>query len=197
MLDLGAGTGQLSAPLLAAGHDVVAVDTSADMLAQLAVGSPASRRSSPGPRTCRCRRRRRRRGGRPGGALVRPGPASRSSAGCCGREAPSVHLAHPEDTSDWSVAIAGLLAADARDQTGDRPESDQAVVDAFAVALDAAVTAHTTPWVHRCRRRPSSDGPPAAAASPCSTRPRARSTSAGSATCSPRIPRPGATTYST
>src|SRR5687767_4042334 len=40
VLDLGAGTGQLSESLVAAGHDVVAADTSADMLAQLAVRLP-------------------------------------------------------------------------------------------------------------------------------------------------------------
>ncbi len=54
-----------------------------------------------------------------------------------------------EDTAAWSVALAGLLAADARDQQGDRPESNRAVVEAFAVELDAEVTAYTTRWVHR------------------------------------------------
>ena len=132
-------------PLLAAGHDVVAVDTSADMLAQLAVRLPgvptfvagaedlplpdadvdvvvagqAAHWFDPARASAEFRR------------VLRPG----------GAVGFTWHTR--EDTSDWSVAMAGLLAADARDQTGDRPESNQAVVDAFAVALDAAVTAHT------------------------------------------------------
>lgn len=43
VLDIGAGTGLLSEPLAAAGHDVVAVDTSADMLAQLHARLPGVR----------------------------------------------------------------------------------------------------------------------------------------------------------
>ena len=151
VLDLGAGTGQLSEPLLAAGHDVVAVDTSGDMLAQLAARLP----------------------GVPtfvAGAEDLPLPDGDVDAVVAGQAA---HWFHPprasaefrrvlrpggavgftwhtrEDTSDWSVALAGLLAADARDQTGDRPESNRAVVDAFAAELRAEVTAHATRWVHR------------------------------------------------
>src|SRR5215218_10805789 len=40
ILDLGAGTGLLTERLVAAGHDVVAADTSADMLAQLSARLP-------------------------------------------------------------------------------------------------------------------------------------------------------------
>ena len=151
VLDLGAGTGQLSEPLRAAGHDVVAVDTSADMLAQLVARLPgvptfvagaedlplpdddvdvvvagqAAHWFDPVRASAEFRR------------VLRPG----------GAVGFTWHTR--EDTSDWSVALAGLLAADARDQAGDRPESNQAVVDAFAAELDAAVTAHTTTWVHR------------------------------------------------
>ena len=41
VLDLAAGTGLLTAPIAAAGHDVVAVDPAAGMLAQLASGLPS------------------------------------------------------------------------------------------------------------------------------------------------------------
>ena len=151
VLDLGAGSGQLSEPLLAAGHDVVAVDTSADMLAQLGARLPgvptfvagaedlplpdgdvdvvvagqAAHWFDPVRASVEFRR------------VLRPG----------GAVGFTWHTR--EDASDWSVALAGLLAADARDQTGERPESNQAVVDAFAAGLDASVTAHTTTWVHR------------------------------------------------
>jgi SAM-dependent methyltransferase len=151
VLDLGAGTGQLTEPLLAAGHDVVAADTSAGMLTQLSARLPgvptfvAGAEELPLPdddvevvvaaqaahwfdpvRAAAEFRRVLRRGGAVGFTW---------------------HTR--QDTTDWSVALAGLLAADARDQTGDRPEGNQAVVDAFATQLRAEVTAHTTRWVHR------------------------------------------------
>ena len=151
ILDLGAGTGQLSAPLVAAGHDVVAADTSADMLSQLTARLP----------------------GVPAfvaGAEDLPLPDDDVDAVVAGQaahwfdpvraSAEFLRVLRPggavgftwhtrEDTTDWSVALAGLLAADARDQAGDRPESNQAVVDAFAAALRADVTPYRTRWVHR------------------------------------------------
>lgn len=40
MLDLGAGTGKLSATVLAAGHETIAVEPDAAMLAELSTGIP-------------------------------------------------------------------------------------------------------------------------------------------------------------
>jgi SAM-dependent methyltransferase len=151
ILDLGAGTGQLTEPLVAAGHDVVAADTSAGMLEQLRVRLPgvptfvagaerlplpdadldvvlaaqAAHWFDPVRASAEFRR------------VLRPG----------GAVGFTWHTR--QDTADWSVALAGLLAADARAQNGDRPESNQAVVDAFAAELRAEVSAHTTRWVHR------------------------------------------------
>ncbi len=151
VLDLGAGTGQLTEPLLAAGHDVLVADTSAGMLAELGARLPgvptfvagaealplpdddvdlvltaqAAHWFDPVRASAEFRR------------VLRPG----------GAVGFTWHTR--QDTADWSVALAGLLAAEARDQAGDRPESNQAVVDAFAVELRAEVTAHTTRWVHR------------------------------------------------
>jgi hypothetical protein len=47
------------------------------------------------------------------------------------------------------VELAGLLAEGTRDQTGDRPESNRSIVDAFAAELSADVQEHTSRWVHR------------------------------------------------
>jgi SAM-dependent methyltransferase len=151
VLDLGAGTGQLSEPLLAAGHDVVAADTSADMLVAL-------RGRLPGVPTVVA------------GAEELPLPDDDVDAVVAGQAA---HWFDPvraaaefrrvlrpggtvgfawntrEDTTDWSRALAELQAADARDQTGDRPESNAAVVAAFAAELGGSVVAHTTRWAHR------------------------------------------------
>ena len=42
-----------------------------------------------------------------------------------------------------------MQAEGTRDQTGDRPEGNQAIVDAFAAQLGADVEAHHARWVHR------------------------------------------------
>ena len=54
-----------------------------------------------------------------------------------------------EDSAPWAAALNQLLAADSRDQSGDRPEGNRSVVDAFARELDAEVATRTTRWVHR------------------------------------------------
>jgi SAM-dependent methyltransferase len=151
ILDLGAGTGLLTEGLVAAGHDVVAADVSADMLAQLAARLPgvptfvASAESLPLPDADRdvvvaaqaahwfdpvVASREFRRVLRPGGAV-------------------GFVWNTREDTEPWAVALAGLQAEGTRDQTGDLPEGNQAVVDAFAAELRADVRTHTSRWVHR------------------------------------------------
>lgn len=151
ILDLGAGTGQLSESLVAAGHDVVAVDTSADMLEQLrarlpgvptfvgraeelplpdddvdaVVAAQAAHWFEPARAAAEFRR------------VLRPG----------GAVGFTWHTR--EDTTAWSRALAELLAADARDQTGDRPESNAAVVEAFAAELGGEVVAYATRWTQR------------------------------------------------
>ena len=151
ILDLGAGTGQLSESLVAAGHDVVAADTSADMLAQLAVRLPgvptlvAAAEDLP----------------LPDGdvdAVVAAQAAHWFDPVAASREFRRVlrpggavgfvwHLR--EDSAPWAAALNELLAAEARDQQGDRPEGNQAVVDAFAAQLDADVSIRAARWVHR------------------------------------------------
>jgi len=54
-----------------------------------------------------------------------------------------------EATQPWERELDRVLGAGTRDQTGDLPEGNQAVVDAFAAQLDADVTAHRSHWVQR------------------------------------------------
>jgi hypothetical protein len=54
-----------------------------------------------------------------------------------------------EDDASWAAALSRLVAAEWRDQEGDHPAGDQAVVEAFARALGAEVSTRTTRWVHR------------------------------------------------
>jgi SAM-dependent methyltransferase len=54
-----------------------------------------------------------------------------------------------DDRSPWATELADFLAPDTRDQHGDAPEGNRAVVAAFAGELDAEVEAFTTRWVHR------------------------------------------------
>ena len=151
ILDLGAGTGQLTESLLAAGHDVVAADTSAEMLAQLTARLPdvptlvAAAEDLP----------------LPDGdvdVVVAAQAAHWFDPAVAGREFRRVlrpggavgfvwHMR--EESAPWAVALNRLLAADARDQQGDRPEGNQAVVDAFAAQLGAEVATRTARWVHR------------------------------------------------
>jgi SAM-dependent methyltransferase len=151
ILDLGAGTGQLSESLLAAGHDVVAADTSADMLAQLRVRLPdvptllARAEDLPLPDD-------------DVDAVVAAQAAHWFDPVTASREFRRVLRPGGtvgfiwnmrEDSAPWAAALNRLLAAEARDQQGDLPEGNRAVVDAFAAELDAEVTARTARWVQR------------------------------------------------
>src|SRR5215207_4679429 len=149
ILDLGAGTGQLTEPLLAAGHDVLAADVSAGMLAELGARLPgvptfvagAEALPLPDDDLDLVLAAQAAHWFHPVGASAEFRRVLRDDGGAVGF---TWHTR--QDTADWSVALAGLLAADARDQTGDRPESNQAVVDAFAAHLRADVTAHVVHW---------------------------------------------------
>ncbi|HJX44034.1 MAG TPA: methyltransferase domain-containing protein, partial [Geodermatophilus sp.] len=128
VLDLGAGTGLLTGVLLAAGHEVVAVDPSAEMLAQLrerhpdvpadvggaeavplpdhsvdaVVAGQAAHWFDPGPAAAELRR------------VLRPG-------GVVG-----LVWNTRDETVPWVAALGEALAAEARDH-----EADQGVVAAF------------------------------------------------------------------
>ena len=136
VLDLGAGTGLLTDQLVAAGHEVVAVDLSAEMLDQLrgrhpqvtaevggaealpladasvdaVVAGQAAHWFTPAPAAAELRR------------VLRPGGV----------------VGFVWNTRDervpWVRALGELLAAEARDH-----EADQSVVEAFAAALPADV----------------------------------------------------------
>jgi SAM-dependent methyltransferase len=152
ILDLGAGTGLLTAALVAAGHDVVAADVSADMLAELTARLPgvptlvAGAESLPLPDGDR-------------DVIVAAQAAHWFEPRAASREfrrvlAPGGAVGFVWNTQQastpWAVDLAALLAeGGTRDQTGDLPEGNQAIVDAFAAELDADVEFSRTRWVHR------------------------------------------------
>ncbi|MGY1747198.1 class I SAM-dependent methyltransferase [Blastococcus sp. SYSU D00695] len=146
VLDLGAGTGLLTEVLLAAGHEVVAVDPSAEMLGQL-------RARRPGVETA------------VGDAEALPLPGRAVDAVVAGqaahwfRPAPAAaelrRVLRPggvvglvwntrDERVPWVRALGEALAAEARG-----PEADRAVVDAFARALPARVEHATSRVVQR------------------------------------------------
>jgi SAM-dependent methyltransferase len=136
VLDLGAGTGLLTRALLAAGHEVVAVDPSEPMLAQLRARLPEVATAT-------------------GGAEALPLPDADVDAVVAGQAA---HWFDPAPTAAelrrvlrpggvvglvwntrdervaWVRALGQLLAAEARDH-----EADQGVVDRLAAELPATV----------------------------------------------------------
>ncbi|HYO35576.1 MAG TPA: methyltransferase domain-containing protein [Geodermatophilus sp.] len=146
VLDLGAGTGLLTDVLLAAGHDVVAVDPSAEMLAQLRARHPHVPAHV-------------------GGAEAVPLPDASVDAVVAGQAA---HWFDPDpaaaelrrvlrpggvvglvwntrdETVPWVAALGAALAAEARDH-----EADQGVVAAFAAALPADVATARSAVVQR------------------------------------------------
>ncbi|WP_369130933.1 class I SAM-dependent methyltransferase [Modestobacter roseus] len=136
VLDLGAGTGLLTDVLLAAGHDVVAVDPSEPMLDQLRARLPHVPAAV-------------------GGAEAIPLPDGDVDAVVAGQAAhwfdvgpaaaelrrvlrPGGVVGFVWNTRDervpWVAALEELLADEARDH-----EADQTVVDRFAAALPAEV----------------------------------------------------------
>ncbi|WP_336030189.1 class I SAM-dependent methyltransferase [Geodermatophilus sp. FMUSA9-8] len=146
VLDLGAGTGLLTDALLAAGHEVVAVDPSPEMLGEL-------RARHPGVPT------------HVGGAEAIPLPAADVDAVVAGQAA---HWFDPrpaaaelrrvlrpggvvgfvwntrDETVPWVAALGAALAAEARGH-----EADQGVVDTFAAALPADVATARSSLVQR------------------------------------------------
>jgi SAM-dependent methyltransferase len=151
IVDVGAGTGLLSARLVDAGHDVAAVDTSADMLAELSARLPRVPTSVNGAEALPL----------PDADvdLVVAGQAAHwFDPVAAGRE--FLRVLRPggavgliwntwEDRTPWAHELAALLAPDTRVQQGDTDEGNAAVVRAFAAAMDADVEAFTTRWVHR------------------------------------------------
>jgi ubiquinone/menaquinone biosynthesis C-methylase UbiE len=151
ILDLGAGTGLLTEALVAAGHDVVAADVSADMLTRLAERLPQVptlvARAEQLPL--------------PDGdvdVVVAAQAAHWFDPPAASREFRRVLRASGavgfvwntrDDRAPWAAELAALLAEGTRDQTGDRPEGNRAVVEAFAAELDAEVASRTTAWAHR------------------------------------------------
>nr|WP_279590915.1 class I SAM-dependent methyltransferase [Modestobacter marinus] len=149
VLDLGAGTGLLTDRLVAAGHEVVAVDLSGEMLAQLRERLPQVRAAT-------------------GGAESIPLPDHDVDAVVAGQAAhwfdvgpaaaelrrvlrPGGVVGLVWNTRDervpWVRALGRLLADEARDH-----EADQTVVDRFAAVLpadvvvaDSAVVQQVTP----------------------------------------------------
>jgi SAM-dependent methyltransferase len=151
VLDLGAGTGLLTEALVAAGHDVVAADVSADMLAELTARLPevptlvASAESLPLPDGDR-------------DLIVAAQAAHWFEPAAASKEflrvlAPGGAVGFVWNTqvatAPWTVELLGLLAEGTRDQTGDTPEGNQPIVDAFTAELAADVESFRTQWVHR------------------------------------------------
>lgn len=152
ILDLGAGTGLLTEALVAAGHDVVAADVSADMLAELTARLPdvptlvAGAESLPLPDGDR-------------DVVVAAQAAHWFDPVAASKEflrvlAPGGAVGFvwniQQATEPWAEELARLQAeGGTRDQTGDRPEGNQAIVDAFATQLRADVEVHRNRWVHR------------------------------------------------
>jgi SAM-dependent methyltransferase len=146
VLDLGAGTGLLTDVLLAAGHEVVAVDVSKPMLEQLSARLPQVATAT-------------------GGAEAIPLPDADVDAVVAGQAA---HWFEPvpaaaelrrvlrpggavgliwntrDERVPWVGALGELLAAEARDH-----EADQGVVDVFAAALPATVEVFDSGTVQR------------------------------------------------
>ena len=146
VLDLGAGTGLLTGALLAAGHEVVAVDPAAPMLAELRARHPqvvthvgeaeavplpdgsvdavvagqAAHWFDPGPAAAELRR------------VLRPGGAVGLVWNTRDEEVP------------WVAALGRVLAGAARAHA-----ADEDVVDAFAGALGARVEHHRSGIVQR------------------------------------------------
>ena len=146
VLDLGAGTGLFTEQLLAAGHEVVAVDPSADMLAQLTERLPQVRTAV-------------------GGAEAVPLPDAGVDAVVAAQAAHwfDPAAASPElrrvlrpggvvgfvwnvrdETVPWVGALGARLTAEARDH-----EADRGVVAGFAAALPADVVEHESRVVQR------------------------------------------------
>jgi len=146
VLDLGAGTGKLTDELLAAGHEVVAVDPSVDMLAQLAARHPGVATAV-------------------GGAEGIPLPDADVDAVVAAqaahwfdppRAAPELRrVLRPggvvgfvwnvrDERVPWVAALGERLTAEARDH-----EADQGVVGRFAAELPADVVEHESRHVQR------------------------------------------------
>lgn len=149
VLDLGAGTGKLTEQLLAAGHEVVAVDPSAEMLAELTASFPQAQAAV-------------------GGAEQLPVPDADVDAVVAGqaahwfdpaRTAPELRrvlrpggvVGFVWNTRDLRVPWLRALEGDVDDEARGH-EADQSVVEAFAAALPAdvevaesAVAQHLTP----------------------------------------------------
>ena len=146
VLDVGAGTGLLTGVLLAAGHEVVAVDPAEPMLAELRARYPRVRTGV-------------------GEAEALPLPGGSVDAAVAGQAA---HWFDPapaatelrrvlrpggvvglvwntrDDGVPWVADLQRLLAGEARGH-----EADQGVVDAFARALPARVDHSRTGFVQR------------------------------------------------
>ncbi|SCX39435.1 Methyltransferase domain-containing protein [Klenkia marina] len=139
VLDLGAGTGKLTEQLLAAGHEVLAVDPSADMLAELTARHPQVTAAV-------------------GGAESLPLPDTSVDAVVAGQAAhwfdpaatatelrrvlrPGGVVGFVWNTRDLRVPWLRALEGDIEDEARGH-EADQGVVDAFAAALPADVAVH-------------------------------------------------------